>query len=130
MVTLKHSSGQSSACQLFRRIASQSYFMHLCQHGSNIRDWFNDWGFSAGDIAALAGAGRAVGNWLMAQARDRSLLEFQQVDPNDVILRKGLIDRFALHDRWDTKLTLLKNGRRRVIQPPGGRAVENIGSFT
>ncbi|KAI9873999.1 MAG: hypothetical protein M1830_010308 [Pleopsidium flavum] len=66
----------------------------------------------------------------LAGAEHHALLEILQVDPNDVISRKGLIDRFALHDRWDIKLTLLQNGRRGVIQPPGGTAVENMDTFT
>lgn len=88
------------------------------------------WGFSAGDIAAIAGAGRSVGTWLMAQGKDRMLLEFLQTDTNDVIKRKGLLDRVALHERWDTKLFLLQNGRRRVVEPAGGKAVENMDTFT
>ena len=88
------------------------------------------WGFSAGDIAAMAGAGRAVGTWVMAQARDRTLLEFMRIDASNLIARKGLIDRFTLHERWDAKLILLQNGRKRVIKPPGQKAVENLDSFT
>ena len=88
------------------------------------------WGFSAGDIAAIAGAGRSVGTWLMAQSKDRMLLEFLQTDTNDVIKRRGLIDRVALHERWDTRLVLLQNGRRHVIEPAGGKAVENMDTFT
>ena len=56
----------------------------------------SQWGFSAGDIAAMAGAGRAVGTWVVAQVRDRDLLDFLRVDVTDVILRKGLIDRSVL----------------------------------
>lgn len=90
----------------------------------------SQWGFSAGDIAAMAGAGRVVGTWVIAQARDRNLLDFMRVDVNDVIVRKGLIDRFVLQERWGTKLVLLQNGRKRVIRPPGQKAVENLDNFT
>ena len=90
----------------------------------------SQWGFSAGDIAAMAGAGRAVGTWVMAQARDRNLLDFMRVDVNDVNIRRGLIDRFALHERWGTKLVLLQNDRKRVIRPPGQKAIEDLDSFT
>ena len=90
----------------------------------------NQWGFSAGDIAVLAGAGRAVGNWLMAQARDRTLLDFLNIDPHDLIARKGLIDRLKLDQRWSKKLVLLQNGRKRIIKPPGGKAVESLDTFT
>ena len=78
----------------------------------------------------MAGAGRAVGTWLMAQAKDRTLLDFLQVHTNDIIARKGLIDRYALHERWDTKLVLLQNGRKRIIKPPGHKAAENLDNFT
>lgn len=88
------------------------------------------WGFSAGDIAAIAGAGRSVGTWLMAQSKDRMLFDFLQTDTNDVIKRKGLLDRVALHERWDTRLFLLQNGRRHVVEPVVGKAVENMDTFT
>lgn len=89
------------------------------------------WGFSAGDIAAMAGAGRAVGNWLMAQRRDRALLEFLSVTPEDILQRKGLLDVAALHSRWDQKLVLLKNGKRHtIVHPSTGVVVENMDSFT
>ena len=88
------------------------------------------WGFSAGDIAAIAGAGRSVGTWLMAQSKDRMLLDFLQTEAHDVIKRRGLIDRVALHERWDTRLFLLQNGRRRIIETAGGKTVENMDKFT
>ena len=88
------------------------------------------WGFSAGDIAAIAGAGRSVGTWLMAQSKDRMLLDFLQTEAHDVIRRRGLIDRVALHEQWDTRLFLLQNGRRRIIEPAGGNTVENMDKFT
>jgi len=89
-----------------------------------------NWGFGAGDIAVIAGAGRAVGNWLMAQRRDRALLDFFAVQPEDILQRKGLMDVVALHKRWDQKLVLLKNGRRHTITQPGGAVVENMDGFT
>ena len=70
-----------------------------------------NWGFGPGDIAVLAGAGRSVANWLLAQAKHRSLFEFLNIDVENVILRKGLIDVNALHSTWDTQLVLLKNGK-------------------
>ncbi|MCJ1438256.1 hypothetical protein MMC27_007644 [Xylographa pallens] len=89
------------------------------------------WGFGAGDIAVMAGAGRFVGNWLMAQRRDRALLDFLALQPEDILQRKGLVDTVALHNRWDKKLVLLKNGRRHVITHPStGSVVENMDSFT
>lgn len=88
------------------------------------------WGFSAGDIPAIAGAGRSVGTWLMAQSKDRMLLDLLQTETHDVIKRRGLIDRFALHERWDTGLILLQNGRRRIIEPAGGTTIKNMDKFT
>ncbi len=92
-----------------------------------------NWGFSAGDIAAIAGGGRSAGNWLMAQFRDRSLLEFLAVDVENIILRKGLLDVVALHSRWDQKLFLLKNGKMVTIQEMGGSKIPlipNMDKFT
>lgn len=89
-----------------------------------------NWGFSAGDIAVLAGAGRAAGTWLVNQLKDQSLLEFMRVDPGDLIPRKGLIDPTVLHKRWDVRLTLLQNGTRRVIGKGSGTVVESMSSFS
>lgn len=91
----------------------------------------SNWGFGAGDIAVMAGAGRAVGNWLMAQRRDRALLDFLALQPEDILQRKGLVDTVALHNRWDTKLVLLRNGGRYVVENPStGTVVDNMDSFT
>ena len=92
-----------------------------------------NWGFGAGDIAVLAGAGRSVGNWLLASAKDRSLFDFLNVDVENVILRKGLVDVIALHETWDTQLVLLKNGRKFKVKSRGGKrgpVVENMDKFT
>ena len=92
-----------------------------------------NWGFSAGDIAAMAGAGRSAGNWLMAQARDRSLLEFLGVDVEDIVIRKGLLDVVALHSRWDQKLFLLQNGKSTTFQEASGSKlplIPNMDKFT
>jgi hypothetical protein len=88
------------------------------------------WGFGAGDIAVLAGAGRAVGTWVMNQIKDQALLQFMRVDPEDLIPRKGLIDTTALHQRWDVRLTLLHNGDRRVIGGNSGPLIESMGIFS
>jgi hypothetical protein len=71
-----------------------------------------NWGFGAGDIAVLAGVGRSVGTWVMAQHEDRGILSLLDVTPDDILLRKGLIESAALHRRWDNVLTLLQNGKR------------------
>lgn len=79
-----------------------------------------NWEFGVGDIAALAGAGRNVGNWVMAQTRDRNLVDFLKVDIDTIITRKGFIDVVELHKRWDRKLTLFQNGRPNTLEHPGG----------
>ncbi len=33
-----------------------------------------NWEFGAGDIAVMAGAGRAAGTWVMVQVKDRALV--------------------------------------------------------
>ncbi|KAI9708606.1 MAG: hypothetical protein M1820_003824 [Bogoriella megaspora] len=88
------------------------------------------WGFSAGDIAVIAGAGRNVGTWVMAQVKDQNLLDFMKVDPDDLILRKGLIDPIELHKRWDVSLTLLQNGAKRTITNQGMPVVESMPKFS
>lgn len=89
-----------------------------------------NWGFSASDIAAIAGAGRNVGTWVMAQIRDQNLLDFVRVDPEDLIPRKGIIDPTALHKRWDIALTLLQNGRKCSIKNLGTPLVESMPRFS
>ena len=92
-----------------------------------------NWGFGAGDIAVIAGAGRTVGTWLFAQVRDRNLLSFLSVDAEDAISRKGLLDVVALHRRWDTQITLLKNGKPYMLRLSGENGppvVENMDKFT
>ena len=89
-----------------------------------------NWGFSAGDIAAIAGAGRGIGTWVMAQMKDQSLLDFMKVDPEDLIPRKGIIDPIALHKRWDVSLTLLQNGRKRFIKSQGRPLIERMPKFS
>lgn len=89
-----------------------------------------NWGFSAGDIATLAGAGRAIGTWVTAQIKDQNLLDFMRVDPEDLIPRKGIIDPIVLHKRWDISLTLLQNGRKRVIKNHNTPLVENMSRFS
>lgn len=92
-----------------------------------------NWGFGAGDIAVMAGAGRAAGNWIMAQVKDRALVEFLSLDIDAVMSRRGLLDITSLHQRWDRKITLLQNGRPISIEHPSGSAtpvVNNLDRFT
>jgi hypothetical protein len=91
------------------------------------------WGFSAGDVALLAGAGRSAGNWLIAQLKDRALLDFMSIDIDQILTRKGLIDTVSLHQRWDVKLRLLQNNKPVTIKNPQGHKVpivENMDRFT
>ena len=53
-----------------------------------------------------------------------------RVDPEDLILRKGLIDPTALHQRWDVRLTLFQNGTKRVIGKGSGAVVDSMGIFS
>jgi hypothetical protein len=87
------------------------------------------WGFGAGDIATLAGAGRAIVTWVTTNFKDKGLLEFMRVDVEDLIPRKGIIDPIALHKRWDVRITLLRNGERLVIERPLP-VVENMSIFS
>jgi hypothetical protein len=88
------------------------------------------WGFGAGDIATLAGAGRAVVTWVTTNFKDRGLLEFMKIETEDLIPRKGIIDPIALHNRWDVRITLLQNGERLVIDSHSGPVVENMRTFS
>lgn len=61
-------------------------------------------GFSAGDIAVLAGAGRAIVTWLTAKFKDAALFEYLCVDADTLIERTGLVDTTELKDRWGKDL--------------------------
>ena len=90
-----------------------------------------NWGFSAGDIAVLAGAGRSVITWLSASGRDRVLLDFLKTTSSDLGIRRGLIDPIALNKRWSKKIVLFRNGERCVLEPTGKKLeIENIESPT
>ncbi|MCJ1226464.1 hypothetical protein MMC12_003116 [Toensbergia leucococca] len=90
-----------------------------------------NWGFSAGDIAALAGAGRNVITWLSASGRDKILFEFLKITPGDLGIRRGLINPVALNQRWGKKIVLFQNGQRCELRPAGRTAeIENIDAFT
>ncbi|KAF2182436.1 hypothetical protein K469DRAFT_690893 [Zopfia rhizophila CBS 207.26] len=82
-----------------------------------------NWGISAGDIAVLAGAGRMAGTWVMSQFKDRALLDWMNMDVDTVFTRKALLNVTELHDRWDQKITLLKNGKRSSYPKDGGKGV-------
>jgi hypothetical protein len=82
-----------------------------------------NWGFSAGDVAVIAGAGRKAGTWLLAQFKDRTLFDWMNVDVDAVFTRKGLFETADLHKRWDQKIYLLKNGQRSSFQVSGGTKV-------
>ncbi|KAL8673942.1 MAG: hypothetical protein Q9168_001637 [Polycauliona sp. 1 TL-2023] len=73
------------------------------------------WGFSVGDIATIAGAGRKAGTWIMAQFRDRALFDWMNVDIDTVFRRKGLFVTAILQKRWDEKFILMKNGKRTIF---------------
>lgn len=76
------------------------------------------WGFSVGDIAALAGAGRKIGTWLTAHLSDRALFDWMDTDVDTIFTRRGLLDVEQLHRRWDQKIVLLQNGEVRTFEPP------------
>ena len=92
-----------------------------------------NWGFSAGDVAVIAGAGRKAGTWMLAQFKDRTLFDWMNVDVDAVFTRKGLFETADLHKRWDQKIYLLKNGQRSSFQVSGGTkvpVVQQMGRFT
>jgi len=90
-----------------------------------------NWGFSFGDVAALAGAGRHVITWLTAEPRDAALLDFLKVTASDLGFRRGLVDPVALNRRWSHRIALLRDGQRIEVQPEGPeKELENINRFT
>jgi hypothetical protein len=90
-----------------------------------------NWGFSAGDIAVIAGAGRQVITWLTANSRDQGLLEVLGTSQFDLPIRRGLVDPVALNRRWSKKISLFRNGRKVEAQPEGTTSeLENLNLFT
>ncbi|KAH0565506.1 hypothetical protein GP486_001100 [Trichoglossum hirsutum] len=88
------------------------------------------WGYCPSDISVIVGAGRTVGTWVMAQLKDQALLDFMRVAPEDLVVRRGLIDMNSLHRRWDVSLTLLQNGKLCRIDHCGNTVVENMSKFS
>ena len=90
-----------------------------------------NWGFSGGDIAALAGAGRGVVTWLSASGRDKVLFDFLKTSSSNIDIRRGLIECAKLNERWSAQIHLFQNGRRCVFTPAGKSVeIENIDGFT
>lgn len=92
-----------------------------------------NWGFSVGDIAVLAGAGRNATTWVLAQFKDQNLIDWLGFDVDTILERKGICATNELHTRWDTKITLIQNGQRTSITSKGGKKVpliESMGRFT
>jgi hypothetical protein len=92
-----------------------------------------NYGISAGDIAVFAGAGRNAVTWMMAQMKDRNLLDFMHADPEHIISRRGILDPMESHRRWNKKITLLQNGKKVTLKHTGGREeplLENMDRFT
>ena len=89
-----------------------------------------NWGFSAGDVAVVAGASRPVVTWVMTQVKDRALMDFLSLDVDTLITRKGIMNVNEVHRRWDDKLYLLRNGRRTPIYGENGAPlVGNMDKF-
>lgn len=92
-----------------------------------------NWGFSVGDIAVLAGAGRNATTWVLAQFKDQNLIDWMGFDVDTILKRKAICDTTELHSRWDTRITLIQNGQKTSITSKGGKKVpliESMGRFT
>jgi hypothetical protein len=92
-----------------------------------------NWGFSVGDIAVMAGAGRKATTWVFAQFKDQNLMDWLGVDVDTLLKRKALCDTAELHSRWDKKITLIQNGQKTSITSKAGTKVpviESMGRFT
>ncbi|KAB8416359.1 hypothetical protein FH972_024878 [Carpinus fangiana] len=71
-------------------------------------------GFSIGDIAAITGAGRAVGTWIKAKYIDQALLEI--ADVKDFLPRRSLVNTAELDERWSKDLSIFQDGRLLPLQ--------------
>lgn len=93
-----------------------------------------NWGISVGDIAVIAGAERKASTRMFAQFKDQNLLDWMNIDVDAVLVRKGLCETVELHNRWDTKITLVQNGQKKsIMSSKGGTKVpviEIMGRFT
>ena len=75
-------------------------------------------GLSTSDIAIIYGAARKAGTWVKAQWNDQQLLGFLQVETDDIMKRRGLIDVNRLNERWGKTLTIMSDGRKRSTRVP------------
>jgi hypothetical protein len=78
-----------------------------------------NWGFSVGDIAVIAGAGRKATTWVFTQFKDQNLMDWMGIDVETVLKRKALCDTIELRGRWDKKITLIQNGQKTSITSKG-----------
>ncbi|KAF2820845.1 hypothetical protein CC86DRAFT_112481 [Ophiobolus disseminans] len=81
-------------------------------------------GFSVGDIATLAGAGRAIVTWMTTKSKDAALLEFLDVDSDTLIERTGLVDVTELKNRWGKDLKLFLDGKCRNVKVKASTTTE------
>ena len=72
----------------------------------------------------------AVATWVVNQVEDQEYLDFMNVDPEDLIQRKGLFESNFLHKRRDKRLTLLHNGRKRPVGSGDAAIVKSMGTFS
>jgi hypothetical protein len=92
-----------------------------------------NWGFSVGDIAVMAGAGRNATTWVLAQFKDQNLIDWMGFDVDTILKRKAICDTTELHSRWDARITLMQNGQKTSITSKGGTVlpvIESMGRFT
>ena len=88
-------------------------------------------GISSSDIACIYGAARKVGTWVKAQWNDLQLLGFLQVEKEDILKRKGMIDIDGLNERWGKTLTIMAKGQKTHYKSPNSRPIiPNNDSFT
>ena len=88
-------------------------------------------GIGAGDVAALVGLGKRIGNWYSAISGDDEFLSMLDEDEFNILPRRGLIDLPSFNKRWGKELRLFANGKPIAIRDKDAEKVlEPFSRFT
>lgn len=88
-------------------------------------------GISTGDVAAIYGLSKRLGNWLSAESGDNEFLTLLGEDDFGILRRRGLIDLPTFNKRWRKEMRLFANQKPLVFKGrDADAALESLGRFT
>ena len=73
-------------------------------------------GVGAGDVSAIFGLSKRIGNWLSAAPGDDEFLSMLDEDEFNILRRRGLVDLPSFNKRWRKEIRLYANGKPLVFK--------------